>query len=233
MTAVKRQSSELRDEYAALTRQRIVTAFVKALEEDAVDDLSMAALAMRANVAERTIYRHFNTRADLLSAAGEWIEDNVFAYVPFTSPDEMPNLFRGLCKTYDRHPNLARAIAVSRVGRSVRAGFRKRLIDQHRKAMAPLARHLKPKEARQAAALVGYLGNVLAWSTMREDYGMSSEEVADAIDWALTTLLKDVRRRDAAAAAQPRGSSNKSGGKADGGKDQDGRSRHHGRRNNR
>src|SRR5437762_8095145 len=102
MTAVKRQSSELRDEYAALTRQRIVIAFVKALEEDAVDDVSMAALAMRANVAERTIYRHFNTRADLLSAAGEWIEDNVFGYVPFTSPDEMPELFRGLCKTFDR-----------------------------------------------------------------------------------------------------------------------------------
>jgi AcrR family transcriptional regulator len=210
MTTVKRQSSELRDEYAALTRQRIVTAFVKALEEDDTDDVSMAALAARANVAERTIYRHFNTRADLLSAAGEWIEDNVFGYVPFTSPDEMPELFRGLCKTFDRHPNLARAIAVSRVGRSVRAGFRQRLIDQHRKAMAPLTLHLKPKEVRQAAALVGYLGNVLAWSTMREDYGMSSAEVADAIDWALTALLKDVRRRDAAAAAQSRGSSNKS-----------------------
>jgi hypothetical protein len=29
---------------------------------------------------------------------------------------------------------------------------------------------------------------------------MSSAEIADAIEWALTTLLKDVRRRDAAAA---------------------------------
>jgi AcrR family transcriptional regulator len=218
MTAVKRQSSELRDEYAALTRQRIVVAFVKALEEDAVDDVSMAALAVRANVAERTIYRHFNSRADLLSAAGEWIEDNVFAYIPFASPDEMPDLFRGLCKTYDRHPKLARAIAVSRVGRSVRAGFRQRVIDQHRKAMAPLTRHLKPKEVRQAAALVSYLGNVLAWNTMREDFGMSSAEVADAIEWALTTLLKDVRRRDAAAAARTPANSHKRLRKASNGK---------------
>ncbi len=35
---------------------------------------------------------------------------------------------------------------------------------------------------------------------MREDFGMSSAEIADAIEWAITTLLKDVRRRDAAAA---------------------------------
>ena len=83
MSAVKRQSSELRDEYAALTRQRIVAAFVESLEDETSDDVSMAVIAKRANVAERTIYRHFKTRAELLAAAGEWIEDNVFGYVPF------------------------------------------------------------------------------------------------------------------------------------------------------
>src|SRR6202043_1539290 len=82
----------------------------------------------------------------------------------------------------------------------VRADFRRRLIEHHRKAMAPLKRHLKPKEVRQAEALATYLNNVLAWSALREDFGMSSAEIADAIEWALTTLLKDVRRRDAAAA---------------------------------
>jgi len=156
MSAVKRQSSELRDEYAALTRQRIVAAFVESLEDETSDDVSMAVIAERAGVAERTIYRHFKTRAELLAAAGEWIEDNVFGYVPFTSPDELPVIFRKLCKSFDRHPHLARAIALTRVGRTVRAGFRKRLIEHHHEAMAPLTRHLKPKEVRQAEALATY-----------------------------------------------------------------------------
>src|SRR5436189_34451 len=200
MSAVKRQNSELRDEYAALTRQRIVAAFVESLEDETSDDVSMAVIAKRANVAERTIYRHFKTRDELLAAAGEWIEDNVFSYVPFTSPDELPAIFRKLCKSFDQHPQLARAIALTRVGRTVRAGFRKRLIERHRQAMAPLTRHLKPKEVRQAEALATYLNNVLAWNALREDFGMSSGEIADTIEWALTTLLKDIRRRDAAAA---------------------------------
>lgn len=200
MSTVKRQSSNLRDEYAEMTRQRIVAAFVETLEDDAADEISMAAVAERAKVAERTIYRHFKTRAELFEAAGEWIEDNVFGYVPFTSPDELPDIFRKLCKSFDQHPHLARAIAMTRVGRRVRAGFRRHLIDQHRKAMAPLVRHLKPKQVRQAEALAAYLNNVLAWSALREDFGMSSAEIADTIDWALTTLLKDVRQRDAAAA---------------------------------
>jgi AcrR family transcriptional regulator len=200
MSTVKRQTSTLRNEYAALTRQRIVVAFVETLQDEASDDVSMAAVAKRAKVAERTIYRHFKTRAELLAAAGEWVEDNVFGYIPFTSPDELPDIFRKLCKRFDKHPHLARALALTRVGRNVRAGFRKHLIEQHRKAMAPLARHLKAKEIRQAEAMASYLNNVLAWNALREDFGMSSAEIADTIDWALTTLLKDVRRRDAAAA---------------------------------
>jgi AcrR family transcriptional regulator len=200
MSAVKRHGVSLRDEYAELTRQRIVAAFVETLEDDAADEVSMAAVAKRAKVAERTIYRHFKTRAELFAAAGEWIEDNVFGYVPFSSPDELPDIFRKLCKSFDRHPHLARAIAMTRVGRTVRAGFREHLIDQHRRAMAPLVRHLKPKEVRQAEALAAYLNNVLAWSALREDFDMSSAEIADAIDWALSTLLRDVRRRDTAAA---------------------------------
>jgi len=210
MSTVRRHSSELRDEYAALTRQRIVAAFVASLADGTADEVSMADVAKRAGVAERTIYRHFKTRAELLTAAGEWIEDNVFGYVPFSSPDELPAIFRKLCKSFDQHPHLARAIAMTRAGRTMRAGFRRHLIEQHHKAMAPLTRHLKPKEVRQAEALTSYLNNVLAWSALREDFGMSSAEIADAIEWAMTTLLKDVRRRDATAARLSAVSSNPS-----------------------
>ena len=58
----------------------------------------------------------------------------------------------------------------------------------------------RQRRQRQAEALASYLNNVLAWNAMREDFGMSSAEIADTIEWALTTLLKDVRQRDAAAA---------------------------------
>ncbi|MBR1088594.1 TetR family transcriptional regulator [Bradyrhizobium manausense] len=206
----ERDGASLRGEYAEMTRQRIVAAFVATLEDEEADDVSMAAVAKRAKVAERTIYRHFKTRAELFAAAGEWIENNVFSYIPFTSPDELPEIFRKLCKRFDRHPHLARAIAMTRAGRRVRAGFRRHLIDQHRKAVAPLARHLPAREVRQAEALASYLNNVLAWNAMREDFGMTSSEIADAIEWALTTLLKDVRQRDAAAARAGK-SDNKAG----------------------
>jgi hypothetical protein len=72
MSAVQRQFSELRDEYAALMRQRIVAAFAETPAQNPVDDVSMEALATSANFAERSVYQHFEigaeTGADLRSA---------------------------------------------------------------------------------------------------------------------------------------------------------------------
>ena len=52
MSTVKRQNSELRDEYAALTRGRIVAAFVESLGDGAADEVSMAEIG-RASCRER------------------------------------------------------------------------------------------------------------------------------------------------------------------------------------
>lgn len=198
MNAEARRS--LRVEYAAQTRERILEAFAQCLADQAADDVSVASVAQRAGMAERTVYRHFPTRVDLLAAAGTWINDNVFRYLPPESLDALPRAFREVCHGFDRQPNLAYAIAMSRLGRSVRVGFRRRVLDENHRALAEITTHLPAADVRRAEAVLGYLDNVLAWATMREEHGFSGDEVADAVEWAMTTLLADLRRRDEAAA---------------------------------
>ena len=53
MSAVKRHGPDLRDEYAAQTRQRIVAAFVESLADEAADDVSMAASAPSIGISRR------------------------------------------------------------------------------------------------------------------------------------------------------------------------------------
>ncbi|TWP35161.1 TetR/AcrR family transcriptional regulator [Leekyejoonella antrihumi] len=197
MSADKRR--DLREEYAEQTRQRILKAFADCLAEEQAEEVAIAAVAERAGVSERTVYRHFPTRVDLLAAAGEWINDNVFSYVHPASLNELPAVFREVCHRFDRQPNLAYAIALSRLGRSVRVGFRRHILEVNSQAIADATRHLPPAEARRAEAVLGYLDNVLAWATMREEQDMSGDEVADAVEWAMTTLLADLHRRNAAA----------------------------------
>ncbi|WP_315918626.1 TetR/AcrR family transcriptional regulator [Mesorhizobium sp. SP-1A] len=182
-----------------MTRERIVRALVDLLEKEEIDQVSMAALARAANVAERTIFRYFPTRADLVAAAGEWISTNIFRLIPSKVPEDLPRGFRDACALFDGHPRLARAIATSRVGRSARSEFRKQFIASSSEVIAPLMAGLDDREQRRAEAIVAYLDNVLAWHTLREEFGMSGSEVADTVQWALKLIFEDLRRRASAA----------------------------------
>lgn len=191
----------LREEYATMTRERIVVAFAELLEKEDIDQVSMAALARKAKVAERTIFRHFPTKTDLVAAVGEWISTNIFKLVPSDSPEDLPNGFRRACAMFDKNPRLAHAIAINRLGRSARSEFRRRFIASNREVLSPITDGLGAGEARRADAVVAYLDNVLAWHTLREEFAMSGTEVADTIEWALGLVFEDLRRRSSAARA--------------------------------
>ena len=195
--------ARLREEHLAVTRERIVAAYAGLMEKDDIDRISMAMLAKQANVAERTIFRHFPNRADLISAVGEWISTNVFSLVPFDSPNDLLTGFRAACEMFDQSPQLAHAIAITRLGRSARSGFRRRFIESTKDALSPITGGLTQDERRRAEAVITYLDNVLAWHSMREEFGMSGSEVADAVGWALGVLIEDVRRRNSAGRDDP------------------------------
>ena len=59
----------------------------------------------------------------------------------------------------------------------------------------PIRRHVSPEELRHAAAVLSYLHNMLAYTTLREESGLSGEEIGEAIGWAIRTLVADLRRQ--------------------------------------
>ncbi|MGH7912568.1 MAG: hypothetical protein ACREOV_12670, partial [Candidatus Dormibacteraceae bacterium] len=54
---------------------------------------------------------------------------------------------------------------------------------------------LPEDELRRAGAVLAYLHNMLAYTTMREENGLSGEDVGEAVAWAIRTLVADLRRR--------------------------------------
>jgi hypothetical protein len=54
---------------------------------------------------------------------------------------------------------------------------------------------LPERELRNAEAVLAYLHNMLAYATLREEHGLSSDEVGEALGWAIRTLVDDLRRR--------------------------------------
>lgn len=201
--------ASLREQQAEATRVRIFEAVARLLEDERIDDLAMPDVAAASGISLRTVYRHFPTRDLLLDAAGRWIGTELFGGAHPRTLDETADLFRFECVDFDERPGLVRAMALSQLGRSVRSRRRRGRVEAIRRALHDELGGLPEHELRRAEAVLAYLHSMLAYTAMREESGLSGEQIGDAIAWAIRTLVDDLRRRHGvpvvAAPAEPAG----------------------------
>jgi AcrR family transcriptional regulator len=191
------KSASLRDQQAAVARERILRGVAELLERDGSDELTMPQVAEVSGVSLRTLYRYFPTREALLDAAGRWIGGELRQGYPATL-DDVADSFERACGEFDERPGLVRAMAMSEVGRAARSSRRRERLEAIRQLLEGEVGALPHRELRQAEAVLAYLHNMLAYTTLREEQGMAGTEIGEALGWAIRTLVADLRRRNRA-----------------------------------
>jgi AcrR family transcriptional regulator len=186
----------LREQHALATRDRILRAVADLLERDEPDALTVPAVAEASGVSLRTIYRYYPTREELLEAAGRWIGDELFKHPYPRTLDEVADLYQAGTREFEGRPGLVRALALSQLGQRARAYRRRERLEALGAALRAELDALSEPELRRAEAVLGYLHNVLAYTTLREENGLSGEEIGEAIGWAIRTLIADLRKRN-------------------------------------
>jgi AcrR family transcriptional regulator len=185
----------LRDEQAAVARERMLHAVAELLERDGFGELTMPQVAELSGVSLRTVYRYFPTREALLDAAGRWIGGELLKQGYPTSLDDVADSFERACSEFDDHPGLVRAMALSQVGREARNSRRRQRLEAMRQVLEEEVGALSERELRQAEAVLAYLHNMLAYTTLREEQQLAGSEIGEALGWAIRTLVADLRRR--------------------------------------
>jgi AcrR family transcriptional regulator len=198
MSTARTYESPLRAEQIEQTRRRIVQAMVDVLADEAVDEVTVPIVAMRARVSVRTVYRHFPTKEALFDAFGEWAEENL-RLVVHSYPETLegvremaPELYR----MYDERETLVRAL-LSKRGQEIRARTRGRRLKTFEKALQELTRDLEPAERRRVLAVVYLLVSAPAWQAMRDQWNLTGDEAGKAAAWAVRVLTDELRRNPA------------------------------------
>ena len=186
----------LREQHAEATRERILSAVAQLLERGEAEELTVPDVAVAAGVSLRTVYRYYPTRERLLEAAGRWIGDELLGHRYPQTLDEVAELFRVGCRDFDERPGLVRAMALSQLGRSMRAYRRRERLEAIGQALRDEVGNLHESEQQRAEAVLAYLHNMLAYTTLREESGLSGDEIGEALAWAIRTLVEDLRRRN-------------------------------------
>jgi AcrR family transcriptional regulator len=187
--------ASLREQQAETARKRILAAVAEMLERDSVEELTVPQVAEAAGVSLRTVYRYYKSRDALLEAAGRFIGAELLGQGYPESLDDVADSFEPACSDFDRHPGLVRALALSRLGRETRGYRRRGRVRAIRAVLVDEVGELPEPELRQAGAVLAYLHNMLAYTTLREESDLSGEEIGQALGWAIRTLVADLRKR--------------------------------------
>ena len=182
-------SLSLSDRQIDLTRQVIIDAALELLELGQISDLTNRLIAARANVSERTVYRHCGTRDQLLDAMASAIGQRL--NLP-PVPDSVAGLVLypfDLYPRYEAHAALTRAALHPDVFHRIRGTLARRRWEQIHAVMAAHAPGMDAHAMELAAANVRFFLAATAWHYYREYFGLGLDDAMQAVSGALGHII--------------------------------------------
>lgn len=187
----RRYDSSLRQERAALTRERIIDAGAALVHELSSWDwreLKVSAVAERAGVHERTVYRHFPTEEVLRAAVLERLQQEAGLRPEDVTidniEDQVGRLFAYLA-SFSSSAERTTDAALAAVDERRKAA----LLDVVRRATPDRS----PGEQRATAAIIDVLWGVPTYRRLVDGWHLDEQEATRAVTSLLQLLLTDIR----------------------------------------
>jgi AcrR family transcriptional regulator len=180
----------LREAHKDLTRGRILEAALRLLKAGAADSLTIAGVAAEAGVTERTIYRHFATREDLIGAVWEKVNEDIPGPLVPKTPEELIAQPRHTFPQFDVDEALVRAVITTRQGQEMRLSVNDVRQAAVRKAVRMARPDLEEPHFTRLCAVVQLLDSASCWVVLKDFWGLDGGEAGKAASQAIAVLLK-------------------------------------------
>lgn len=183
-------ASSLAERRNDLTQRLILAAAIELLEHASVGDLTVRGIAARANISERTVFRYFATRDELLDAVAAEVTINLHLPPPPESVVELLALPALLYRSFDAKTHLAEAALHSELFHRIRNTAAK----QRWAAVAKLLERHAPAASAQAlkvaCANIRYFLSATTWHYYRFNFGFSLEDTIACAETAITQSME-------------------------------------------
>ena len=193
MSTVRAYNSPLREEKSRETREAILLALFALMQSSAApDEIGTEAIAQKAGVQRRTLFRHFASKDELLAAFWPWLNDRIGASIKPEKPQDIIDGPRQAFPLFDAHEAAIRAALHSRTGREMRMGTVRTRRQNFSRALAPALASLSATKAKRVEALAHLLYSASAWEVLK-DYGdLDGAQAGETASWALKLILSAI-----------------------------------------
>ena len=176
----------LRQAQRAVTEQRIIEALAALIDEEHPLEISMAAVAQRADVSEPTLYRHFPSKRDLFAALAGYQFRSVTAGLAPASADDLADAVRTVFRRAADMENVVRwTLAGTDPQRVPRPNAEARLA-MLRTALGDAA---DGDDGHFLVRTVLLLTSPMAWLYWKDYLGLDPADAAATAGWAITALV--------------------------------------------
>ena len=172
------------------TRQRIEDALLGLMAEGG--KLNHDAVAARAGVSRRTVYRYFPDQEALRAAMWRQLS------LPAGMPDTLEALLAGIVETFANFDAKAAAMTVATAspeGRAMRNVMKPERVRAFRAAYGDATAALPEPDRTWAIAAMQLMTSGMAWRDMRDQWDMEAPAIATAARWAIEVMLADLAKR--------------------------------------
>ncbi len=183
--------SPVRRQQAEATRERIIAAGAELLHGFAVWNwraLTVRAVAERAGVNERTVYRHFANERELRDAVLERLERDSGVALDELQLEDIQDHTRRLLEFVSTYPMESRTPHDETLRRAAQ-----RVRDSLQGAVAPVTERWSEEDRKVAAGVLDVLWSVASYERLVVDWGIESEDAIRGITWALGLVEEAIR----------------------------------------
>ena len=183
--------SPVRRQQAEATRERIIAAGAELLHGFAVWNwraLTVRAVAERAGVNERTVYRHFANERELRDAVLERLERDSGIALDDLQLEDIQDHTRRLLEFVSTYPMESRTPHDETLRRAAQ-----RVRDSLQGAVAPATERWSEEDRKVAAGVIDVLWSVASYERLVVDWGIESEDAIRGITWALGLVEEAIR----------------------------------------
>jgi AcrR family transcriptional regulator len=187
----RRYDSPVRRQRTAETRERIIAAGADILHEFPVwnwRELTVRAVAERAQVNERTVYRHFATERDLRDAVLARLEDEAGVHLDDLGLDDLQEVtarvFRHV-SSFPLEPRTPRDPTLMAANERLREALVA--------AVAPSTGEWPDADRIVAAAMLDVLWSVVAYERLVADWELDAKEAITGLTWVIGLVQDAIR----------------------------------------
>ena len=156
------------------------------------EPFSHEAIAKRANMAVRTVYRHFPHRSDLLQALWERVRDASETRFPSTEGEIVP-LVRDTFDHFNEHEMLVRSSLAFSASAELRGRGSLQGRPAFRKSLSDLLGDLPAVWQRRVLAVCLGIWSAPFWQLLRDRGELSGKEAQEAGAWAMQIIINAAR----------------------------------------